>query len=614
MRKTIQYTEYHRDQLEFLYQRQQLKARHSVKDNGCRYILSLLLFSAFALGACGEDERSEGEVIFEDAGEGVSGEGRDQTSGDQAGEERSAGDDRIWATKPPPGGESSGGDEAESVADDEWINIELDGLGLITPVDGDREELPLGESICAYQRPNFILEHPFTSMSRGLDERRAQWRGDTESAYHLEVASISHLSPIKELSDQDRHSLEALKERSEWSDKIDGVVLPTHVNTLPLFERAQPWESARCYELGPFDAQTGLAEQGGTLLSESDAYTMYSRLVQSTLWRVIDQSPNHRTIIGIRGAYPGSLLWHYNAPNQYNDTLILLWRDESGVPHVREYPVNTDTGVYDFGVDSSSSLRANRHYPYINGWHRDYNAIQIALPAYPVRDDTNNNGHWDSDRNGWLEGPESGDDYDRLGTAHNIHAGDSNGPLGEALINIASAGCQVIPGMENWLSFIGDAWTGLGDELDYYLIDARDISPRFWSSCESADGSHACPHLIERFPYIHQGDTSSSIERRYAEYNCSDADESGPEQVYVMNLPRSGYIRATITTDHDEIDPDLYLLEGDDFNACRVRDHRRVDSWLPAGRYVLIVDTWVNDEGRELSGPYTLSVNWSPED
>ena len=166
----------------------------------------------------------------------------------------------------------------------------------------------------------------------------------------------------------------------------------------------------------------------------------------------------------------------------------------------------------------------------------------------------------------------------------------------------------------DWLSFISEAWTGLGDEVDYYLIDARDISPRFWSSCETSTGSHQCPHLVQSFPYIHRSNTELSQEREYDVYSCSSADESGPEVVYVMNLPESGRVRASISTESEDVDPDLYLLEGDDLNACRVRDHRQIETWLPAGRYVLIVDTWVNAEGRELSGEYTLRVEWAPEE
>ncbi len=572
-----------------------------------RYTRHLLVFSLLVSITCacgGEETDSPGSPALPDSSMSINGgtlggavDERDESSSrpSQGGEEASeeTGEEASEETGEETGEETSEGQEYE------WVDISLESLGLIPPTGQGDEIPPQGESICAYETPSFVLAHPLAQVGREAERRQYYWLGETESAYHREVAEIAHLDVITP------------HQSPRSQPKSEDFILPIHVNDLPLFPRAEEWSTGRCYELGPFDNDHQDSQRGGTLLNEAQAYEMYARLVQKTLWRVIDQTPKKRTVIGLRGSYPGSLKWHYNAPNQYNDSLVLMWRDERGAPHVREYPINTDTGVYDFGSDSSSSLRANRHYPYINGWHRDYNALKIDLSSYPVRDDTNNNGHWDSDRNGWLDGPEFGDDYDRLGSGHNIHAGNNNGPLSEALINIASAGCQVIPGMQNWINFISSAWTGLGDEVDYFLIDTRDISPRFWASCEDADGSHRCPYLIERFPYTHRGDTSLSQDRHYDLYNCSDADESGPERVYVMNLPRAGRLRVSIETDSDAIDPDIYLLDGDDPNACKSRDHRRLESWLPPGRYLIIVDTYVDSEGRELAGPYTLNIDWA---
>jgi hypothetical protein len=278
---------------------------------------------------------------------------------------------------------------------------------------------------------------------------------------------------------------------------------------------------------------------------------------------------------------------------------------------VREFPVNTDTGVHDFGENSSSSLRPNRHYPYVNGWHRDYNALRIDLASYAVRDDTNNNGHWDSDRNGWLAGPEEGLDYDRLGTAHNIHGAPAAAPLVTTEINMASAGCQVVPGAQNWERFIRQAWTGEGDSVDYYLIDARDVPQSFFEPCQE-DGTHACPYSIRAFPYSASDDTSMSTERRFDRYSCAEANEGGAERVYVMNLPSEGTLRAMVETATSSVDPDLQLLEGSDSQACRGRAHEALELSLPPGRYVLVVDTYVNSSGEELAGAYELLVEWIP--
>ena len=583
-------------------------------------ILSLaLIIFCVALSACGDSESQISSRVNNDASLSMPASNSDtlntetiDNSADYstAGSEQESSED-YWATKPP----ILGGTEGEENTEENmiaWLEDNLDGYDLSPPQDTD-SSLPPGESLCAFQATPFVLEHPWAQAGSGF-RNSVNWlnRFDSElfldpiDAYDLAPQPIAHLDII----DQSNEDLETTS-RQESKD-LPNIVLPSHVNNLPLYERARLWENPRCYQLSDFQTPSTSPQLEGVLLNEAEAYAMYQRLVRTTLWRELDQSPGRRNVIGIRGAYPGSLNWHYNAANQYNDTIVLLWKDEQGLAHVKEYPVNTDTGVYDFGTDNSSSLRANRHYPYINGWHRDYNALQIALPSYPVRDDTNNNGHWDSDRNGWLEGNADGQDYNRLGTAHNIHAGNASGLLEEVLINIASAGCQVIPGMENWIDFIGHAWTNLGDEVDYYLIDARDISPRFWQNCES-NGTHACPHLIQEFPYRHQANTGLSQERWYDDYNCSDTNESGPEVVYVTNLPRSGRLQIEVRTSGEHIDPDIYLLEGDDRKACHSRDHRLIETWLPPGRYVIIVDTWVDGNNNEKVGEYSLEVNWSPD-
>ena len=117
---------------------------------------------------------------------------------------------------------------------------------------------------------------------------------------------------------------------------------------------------------------------------------------------------------GVVPAYPGTFAWHGNTPDYFNDTLVMLWIDHEGQHHVREFPGHTDVGARDFGENSSSSLRPNRRYHHINGWHRStYNALYMIDEGYRVRDDTNHNGHWDSDRNGWLP-PRTADDHDRI--------------------------------------------------------------------------------------------------------------------------------------------------------------------------------------------------------
>jgi len=374
------------------------------------------------------------------------------------------------------------------------------------------------------------------------------------------------------------------------------LTMPDYSDDMPLFERAEDWQGERCFE----------TPRGVEWMDEAGAYDLYMAIAQQTTGISAVTAGERRTVLGLRGAYPGTFGWHGNAPDLYNDTLVLLWQDDGG-KQVREYPVNTDTGDYDFGTDSSSSLRPNRRYTHQNGWHRSYNALAIAEWGYHSIDDSNHNGHWDSDRNGWL-GPSSGTDYERVGSGHNIHMASVDAPLGTAQVNNWSAGCQTIPGMDNWTAFIGDAWESEGTEVQYFLVDARDIEPEVWAPCDSHDGSHACPFPIASFPFEDHRDTAAVGVDGFDLYNCSDTDESGPELVYLFTTDRSGTLEVEVDCD-EPVDVDIHLLEGDDPDACLARDHTDFDYAITPGRYLIVVDSWVDDEGEVYSGAFTLRVD-----
>ena len=375
----------------------------------------------------------------------------------------------------------------------------------------------------------------------------------------------------------------------------DEIVMPGYSDDMPLFERGAAWSAeTRCYEL----------PDGAFLLTEPQAYDLYVSLAEQTTGVELDTSAEIRTVIGLRGAYPGTFAWHGNTPNRFNDTLVLIWRDQDDTPHVREFPVNTDVGAHDFGWESSSHLRPERRYFYANDWHGSYNALNNQQWGYRVRNDTNNNGHWDDDRNGWL--PPAGDDYDRGGSGHNIHMASVDAPLGSAAVGVWSAGCQTIPGMANWIEFITSVWTGLGDPVEYHLLDVRDIAPDGWAPC-TPDGTRSCPYRIESLPYEHSGDTTGALSNEWDIYNCSSADESGPEVIYALNLDDSGTLSAAVDCEDPLVDVDVHLLDGDDPDACLTRDHWELSWETTPGRYLIVVDSWF-DGSEELSGPYTVTV------
>lgn len=364
------------------------------------------------------------------------------------------------------------------------------------------------------------------------------------------------------------------------------LIMPGYADSQPLFPRAAAWNTpTRCYE----------TPQGTRWLNEAEAFSLYRAIAEKTTGVPMDVTTERRNVIGLRGAYPGRLLWNSNTPNRFNDTLALLWMDAQGAPHAREFAGHTDTGAHDFGVNASSSLRANRRYPYINGTHRGYNALQIALASYSVRDDTNHNGHWDSDRNGWLS-PE-GADHDRMGTDHNIHVASVAGKLGQALVAEWSAGCQNIPGMASWTEFIGAAWTGAGQHVDYFLVDARDIDARVWSPC-TPDGTHACPFIIDSLPFVHADDTRLAAAGRDSHYSCGDVDLPGPEIVYLFTIDASVTLDATLTGEGTA----LRLLSADDARACEAAGTTSLLAPISPGRYFLVVDSLT------AGGAYQLTV------
>jgi hypothetical protein len=377
----------------------------------------------------------------------------------------------------------------------------------------------------------------------------------------------------------------------------DELVMPGYSDNMPLFDRARDWNGeTRCYE----------TPNGVDLLSEEEAWQLYRDIAEKTTGVAMDTAPGVRSVVGLRGAYPGTFAWHGNMPNRFNDTLVLLWRDDDGLAHVKEFAAHTDTGPYDFGWHNSSSLKPDRRYRYINGWHKDYNALKINEWSYEVRDDANKNGHWDSDRNNWLP-PLDTEDHDRTGSAHNIHMASVNGPLYQAEVHNWSAGCQVIPGMSSWTEFVTNAWTGTGDFVDYFLIDVRDIDPVVWAPCQP-DGSHQCPFHIDSFPYTASGDTSQAVSEQWDSYNCSAANEAGPEEVYVLTLDEPATIFAAVD-DNSDLGPDIdiHLLYGNSPDACLIRDNLAFSIWVPPGRYYVAADTYV-EAGQPLAGPYVLDV------
>ncbi len=271
-----------------------------------------------------------------------------------------------------------------------------------------------------------------------------------------------------------------------------------------LFDRAKDWSLG---EKRPYVTKNGTAQ-----LNEEEAFDLYTSLIQAKLlvhqFEVGSSSPSSPfptspadpIVIGIRGQYPGKLLFNGNAKDQFNDTLVLLFVKNDGKKVVREFPVTTDPGLVDWEPNSSSFLfptpsailsggktdyagyeaqinpededtplagKPKQKFPYYyyrKGLHRgSYHALRMATLDYRVREH----------RNGEPT-------YVRIGSAHNIHAAAGVGSLSfenpGAHVANNSAGCQAIYGQENYYAFVRAVYSMSSQKItDYFLFDGKEV-------------------------------------------------------------------------------------------------------------------------------------------
>ncbi|MFH2008628.1 MAG: glycosyl hydrolase family 18 protein [bacterium] len=154
-----------------------------------------------------------------------------------------------------------------------------------------------------------------------------------------------------------------------------------------------------------------------------------------------------------------------------------------------------------------------------------------------------------------------------------------------------------------------------------WVIDSAGMYPELWDGLEDAlsveptppPGHRANPIPIDVFPFHDARDTTAGPSSYFNFYSCDTAlPEFGREWVYRVDVCQPGILAAHVPED-PAIDPDLHLLSAADQDACLARAHLDLTYTLAPGRYLLTVDTWVDADGVELEGPYTLDVTFTPE-
>lgn len=124
-------------------------------------------------------------------------------------------------------------------------------------------------------------------------------------------------------------------------------------------------------------------------------------------------------------------------------------------------------------------------------------------------------------------------------------------------------------------------------------------------------GSWSNPIAITTFPFSYSGDTTHAPADAVDYYApCApETNEAGGEYVFRLVVPTAGLLTASVDEKSgDAIDVDVHLLSAPNADSCIARDHISIGRKLQPGVYWLVVDTWVNNEGKPMAGPFTLTV------
>ena len=159
--------------------------------------------------------------------------------------------------------------------------------------------------------------------------------------------------------------------------------------------------------------------------------------------------------------------------------------------------------------------------------------------------------------------------------------------------------------VDSWVDEDGVAWPG-----PYTL----DISFEADMPDPVGYGSFADPILVDNFPFFDARDTTVAPSDEVDAYACQpDTDESGHEFVYAVTVPTAGILSAGIDELlGDGIDVDVHLLSAPGGDTCLARGDRNVAHPVSPGVYWVVVDTYVNGDGKPLAGPYNLLIDLIP--
>ncbi len=128
----------------------------------------------------------------------------------------------------------------------------------------------------------------------------------------------------------------------------------------------------------------------------------------------------------------------------------------------------------------------------------------------------------------------------------------------------------------------------------------------------SMDGGTSCPAgiiCVDQFPFHDDNDTSLAPPGTLEGYSCAPVtDESGPEVIYRVSLPHSGFLSAAVYDDAG-VDVDVHLLTSLDAATCLDRGDHHARADVAQGYAYVVVDSYVSG-GVTHSGPYSVDIGF----
>lgn len=161
--------------------------------------------------------------------------------------------------------------------------------------------------------------------------------------------------------------------------------------------------------------------------------------------------------------------------------------------------------------------------------------------------------------------------------------------------------------------------TTLADIADSSLSDTSDTpdtsGPADTTETDTSTpplGTVNAPIAITRFPWVRDLDTRLAESDHLDRYDCSTADESGPELVHRFEVASAGELVVEVA-EGSGVDVDIHLLDrappttASSTVPCVARANTRLARQVTPGDYWLVVDTFVS-AGSPKSGPFKLAV------